>query len=85
VLQLRRPPGARQLTFDLQPGDILGVVGPNGTGKTTLLKLIIGKLKPDSGTVTVGPSVQVGYIDQERESLDPQKSVWQEITDGSSS
>ena len=72
----------KDVTFDLAPGDILGVVGPNGTGKTTLLKLIIGSLKPDSGTVTVGPSVQLCYIDQERENLDPDKTVWQEITDG---
>ena len=72
----------KDVTFELAPGDILGIVGPNGTGKTTALKLITGKLSPQSGTVTVGPSVQLCYIDQERENLDPNKSVWQEITDG---
>ncbi len=72
----------RDVSFDLQPGDILGVVGPNGTGKTTLLKLITGKLEPDSGTVTVGKTVELCHLDQERESLDPDHTVWQEITGG---
>jgi sulfate-transporting ATPase len=70
------------VSFDMQPGDILGIVGPNGTGKTTCLKLITGKLQPDSGRVVVGQSVELGYVDQERESLDPTKTVWQEISDG---
>ncbi len=70
------------VSFELQPGDILGVVGPNGTGKTTMLKLITGKLKPDHGKVTVGETVQLCYVDQERETLDPDKSVWQEISEG---
>ncbi len=70
------------ISFDLQPGDILGIVGPNGTGKTTLLKMITGALKPDSGTVTVGETVQLCYVDQERESLDPENSVWEEISGG---
>ncbi len=69
------------VSFELQPGDIFGVVGPNGTGKTTLLKLITNKLKPDSGKVTIGETVELCYVDQERETLDPNKSVWQEITD----
>jgi ATP-binding cassette ChvD family protein len=70
------------LSFELQPGDILGIVGPNGTGKTTVLRLITGKLQPDRGRVIVGQSVELCYVDQERESLDPNKSVWQEISDG---
>ncbi len=69
-------------SFDLQPGDILGIVGPNGTGKTTCLKLITGKLQPDNGTVTVGKTVDLCHVDQERETLDPEKSVWEEISDG---
>ena len=70
------------VTFEMQPGDILGVVGPNGTGKTTVLKLITGHLKPDSGSITVGPTVDLCYVDQERGSLDPQNSVWQEVCEG---
>ena len=69
-------------SFEMAPGDILGLVGPNGTGKTTCLKLITGKLQPQSGRVVVGQSVDLGYVDQERETLDPTKNVWQEITDG---
>ena len=70
------------LSFELQPGDILGIVGPNGTGKTTCLKLITGALKPQQGRVIVGTSVELCHVDQERESLDPNKTVWQEIADG---
>ncbi|MFO1054108.1 MAG: energy-dependent translational throttle protein EttA [Planctomycetota bacterium] len=70
------------VSFELAPGDILGVVGPNGTGKTTLLKMITKKLKPDHGRVVVGETVELCYVDQERESLDPEKTVWQEISDG---
>jgi sulfate-transporting ATPase len=70
------------LSFELQPGDILGIVGPNGTGKTTCLKLITGKLQPDLGRVVVGATVELCHVDQERESLDPAKTVWQEISDG---
>ncbi|MCA8949899.1 MAG: energy-dependent translational throttle protein EttA [Planctomycetes bacterium] len=69
-------------SFDMQPGDILGIVGPNGTGKTTCLKLITGKLKPDHGKVTIGQTVDLCHVDQERETLDPEKSVWQEISEG---
>jgi len=69
------------LSFEMQPGDILGIVGPNGTGKTTCLKLITGKLKADSGRVVVGQTVELCHVDQERETLDPNKTVWQEITD----
>ena len=70
------------VTFDMQPGDILGIVGPNGTGKTTCLKMITGKLQPQQGRVVVGQSVELCYVDQERESLDPNKTVWQEISEG---
>ncbi len=70
------------VSFEMAPGDILGIVGPNGTGKTTCLKLITGKLKPDAGRVVVGQTVDLCYVDQERESLDPTKTVWQEISDG---
>jgi ATP-binding cassette ChvD family protein len=75
-------PLLQNVSFELQPGDILGIVGPNGTGKTTLLKLITGQLQPDSGRVTVGPTVELCYVDQERATLDPSKSVWEEISDG---
>ncbi len=70
------------LDFSLPPGGIVGVIGPNGAGKTTLLKMIIGAVKPDSGTFTIGDTVQLGYIDQLRESLDPDKTVWEEISGG---
>jgi ATPase subunit of ABC transporter with duplicated ATPase domains len=70
------------VSFDLQPGDILGIVGPNGTGKTTLLKLITGQLEPTSGAITLGKTVELCYVDQERATLDPEKTVWQEISDG---
>jgi ATPase subunit of ABC transporter with duplicated ATPase domains len=70
------------LTFEMQPGDILGIVGPNGTGKTTCLKLITGRLQPQSGRVVIGQTVELCHVDQERESLDPAKSVWQEISEG---
>jgi ATPase subunit of ABC transporter with duplicated ATPase domains len=70
------------LTFSLPPGGIVGVVGPNGAGKTTLFKMITGKEKPDSGTFKVGESVQLGYIDQSRDSLDDKKTVWDEISGG---
>ncbi len=75
-------PILEHVTFEMQPGDILGIVGPNGTGKTTCLKLITGKLQPDSGKITLGPTVELCHVDQERETLDPEKTVWQEITDG---
>jgi len=72
----------QNLSFELQPGDIFGIVGPNGTGKTTTLKLITGKLKPESGNVVVGKTVDLCYVDQERETLDPNKTVWEEISGG---
>ncbi len=72
----------KDVSFDMAPGDILGIVGPNGTGKTTMLKLVTEKIYADSGTVTVGKTVDLCYVDQERESLDPEKSVWEEISEG---
>ncbi|VTZ25774.1 fused putative transporter subunits of ABC superfamily: ATP-binding components [Methylocella tundrae] len=70
------------LTFKLPPGGIVGVIGPNGAGKTTLFRMITGQEKPDKGTVTVGESVHLGYVDQSRDSLDPKKNVWEEISEG---
>ncbi len=70
------------LSFNLPPGGIVGVIGPNGAGKTTLFKMITGQDKPDSGTFTVGPSVKLGYVDQSRETLDPNKTVWEELSGG---
>jgi len=70
------------LTFKLPPGGIVGVIGPNGAGKTTLFKMITGQEKPDAGTITVGESVHLGYVDQSRDALDGNKSVWEEISGG---
>ncbi len=71
-----------ELSFKLPPGGIVGVIGPNGAGKTTLFKMIMGREQPDAGTLVVGESVQLGYVDQSRDSLDDSKSVWQEISGG---
>jgi ATP-binding cassette ChvD family protein len=68
------------LSFKLPPGGIVGVIGPNGAGKTTLFKMITGQDKPDSGTFSVGPTVKLGYVDQSRETLDPNKTVWEELS-----
>ncbi|MFO1148155.1 MAG: energy-dependent translational throttle protein EttA [Alsobacter sp.] len=70
------------LSFKLPPGGIVGVIGPNGAGKTTLFRMITGQDKPDAGTITIGDSVKLGYVDQSRDALDPNKTVWQEISDG---
>ena len=70
------------LSFKLPPGGIVGVIGPNGAGKTTLFKMITGAEKPDAGTIKIGESVQLGYVDQSRDSLDDQKNVWEEISGG---
>jgi ATP-binding cassette ChvD family protein len=70
------------LTFKLPPGGIVGVIGPNGAGKTTLFRMITGSEQPDSGTISIGESVQLGYVDQSRDSLDPNKNVWEEISGG---
>ena len=70
------------LTFKLPPGGIVGVIGPNGAGKTTLFRMIIGQEKPDKGTIKIGESVHLGYVDQSRDSLDGKKTVWEEISRG---
>jgi ATP-binding cassette ChvD family protein len=71
------------LGFTLPRGGIVGVIGPNGAGKTTLFRMITGQEKPDAGTLRLGDTVQIGYVDQSREALDPNKSVWDEISGGS--
>ncbi|MGG5808836.1 energy-dependent translational throttle protein EttA [Falsiroseomonas sp. CW058] len=70
------------LDFKLPPGGIVGVIGPNGAGKSTLFKMITGVETPDAGTLVVGDTVKLGYVDQSRDSLDDNKTVWQEISDG---
>jgi sulfate-transporting ATPase len=70
------------LTFSLPPAGIVGIIGPNGAGKTTLFRMLTGQEAPDSGTITVGDTVQLSYVDQNRDTLDPTASVYQEITDG---
>jgi ATP-binding cassette ChvD family protein len=70
------------LTFKLPPGGIVGVIGPNGAGKTTLFRMITNQDNPDAGTIKVGESVQLGYVDQSRDSLDGSKNVWEEISGG---
>ena len=70
------------LTFKLPAGGIVGIIGPNGAGKTTLFRMITGQEKPDGGTIKIGESVQLGYVDQSRDSLDGKKSVWEEISGG---
>ena len=70
------------LSFKLPPNGIVGVIGPNGAGKSTLFKLITGQEKPDAGTVRVGETVKLAYVDQSRDALDPNKTVWQEVSQG---
>jgi ATP-binding cassette ChvD family protein len=70
------------LSFTLPPGGIVGVIGPNGAGKTTLLRMITGEERPDAGTLRLGESVELAYVDQSRDALDPSKSVWEEISGG---
>ncbi|MGH2859299.1 MAG: energy-dependent translational throttle protein EttA, partial [Solirubrobacteraceae bacterium] len=70
------------LSFDLPRGGIVGVIGPNGAGKTTLLRMITGAEQPDEGTLRVGDTVQLAYVDQSRDALDPEKTVWQEVSGG---
>ncbi|KKB84944.1 ABC transporter ATP-binding protein [Devosia limi DSM 17137] len=70
------------LSFKLPPGGIVGIIGPNGAGKTTLFKMLTGQEQPDAGTVTVAESVKLGYVDQSRDSLNPNKTVWEEISEG---
>jgi energy-dependent translational throttle protein EttA len=70
------------LTFRLPPGGIVGVIGPNGAGKTTLFRMITGEQQPDSGTIRVGPTVELGYVDQNRDALDAESTVYEEISGG---
>ncbi len=70
------------LTFSLPPGGIVGIIGPNGAGKSTLFKMITGEEKPDGGELRIGDTVKLAYVDQSRDSLDPNKTVWEEISDG---
>ncbi|MFC5069299.1 energy-dependent translational throttle protein EttA [Flaviflagellibacter deserti] len=70
------------LTFKLPPGGIVGVIGPNGAGKTTLFRMLTGQETPDAGKIEIGESVQLGYVDQSRDALDPNKNVWEEISGG---
>ncbi len=70
------------LSFKLPPGGIVGVIGPNGAGKTTLFRMITGQETPDEGTITVGETVQLGYVDQSRDALDDNKTVWEEVSGG---
>jgi ATP-binding cassette ChvD family protein len=70
------------LSFKLPPGGIVGVIGPNGAGKTTLFKMLTGKEKPDKGTIKLGPTVKLAYVDQSRDHLDDKKTVWEEISGG---
>ena len=70
------------LSFMLPPGGIVGIIGPNGAGKSTLFKIITGKEVPDSGTIEIGSTVHLGFVDQSRDDLDPKNNVWQEISGG---
>jgi energy-dependent translational throttle protein EttA len=71
-----------KLSFSLPPGGIVGIIGPNGAGKTTLFRMLTGAETPDAGEIRIGPSVQLAYVDQSRQSLDDKKTVWQEISGG---
>ena len=70
------------LSFKLPPGGIVGVIGPNGAGKSTLFKMLVGDEKPDDGSIRVGESVKISYVDQSRGHLDDKKTVWEEISGG---
>ena len=70
------------LSFILPPGGIVGVIGPNGAGKSTLFKMLTGKEQPDSGSIEIGSTVHLGFVDQSRDHLDPKKNVWEEVSDG---
>ncbi len=86
VVGLKKHMGDRllieNLSFTIPPGAIVGIIGPNGAGKTTLFRMITGQEPPDEGTITLGNTVQLSYVDQSRDSLDPNKTAWQEISDG---
>jgi ATPase subunit of ABC transporter with duplicated ATPase domains len=71
-----------ELSFTLPPAGIVGVIGPNGAGKTTLFRMIVGEEEPDGGELRLGESVELAYVDQSRDALDADKTVWEEISDG---
>jgi ATP-binding cassette ChvD family protein len=87
VVGLKKHMGDKQLiedlTFTIPPGAIVGVIGPNGAGKSTLFRMIVGQEQPDEGTITLGNTVQLSFVDQSRDALDPNKNVWEEISGGS--
>ncbi|MGB9180181.1 MAG: energy-dependent translational throttle protein EttA [Pyrinomonadaceae bacterium] len=70
------------MTFNLPPGGIVGIIGPNGAGKTTLFRMVTGEEQPDSGAIKIGETVKLAYVDQSRDALDGDKSIWEEISDG---
>ena len=70
------------LSFTLPPGGIVGIIGPNGAGKSTLFRLLTGQERPDEGSIDIGETVRLGYVDQSRDHLDPKKNVWEEVSDG---
>jgi ATP-binding cassette ChvD family protein len=70
------------LSFNLPPGGIVGVIGPNGAGKTTLFRMLVGQIEPDQGEIRLGETVELAYVDQSRDILDDEKTVWEEISDG---
>ena len=72
-----------KMSFTIPPGGIIGVVGPNGAGKSTLFKMITQKETPDSGTFEIGETVKIAHVDQERDILDPEKTIWESISSGS--
>lgn len=74
-----------EMNFRLPPGGIVGVIGPNGAGKTTLFRMITGQEEPDSGTIRIGDTVKIAYVDQSRDALSPEKSIWEEISGGQES
>jgi len=86
VRNLRKAFGDRllieDLSFSLPPAGIVGIIGPNGAGKTTLFKMLTGAAEPDQGSITMGDTVELAYVDQDRDSLDPKASVFEEITGG---
>ena len=86
VVGLKKHMGDRllieNLSFTIPPGAIVGIIGPNGAGKTTLFRMITGQEAPDEGTITLGNTVQLSYVDQSRDSLDPNKTAWEEISEG---
>jgi ATPase subunit of ABC transporter with duplicated ATPase domains len=70
------------LSFSVPPGGIVGIIGPNGAGKTTLFRMITGQEAPDSGTIRIGETVKLAYVDQSRDALDPNQTIWESISEG---